>query len=78
MLIRKNQKNNCLTGVSKKSMTFFGWQNNVPMNGSLKASIMGFLPEILNVYFFETPLVSNNSILRDFYIDVNPPSTLIF
>jgi len=33
-------------------MTFFAWQNNVPMLGSLKASIMGFVTEMMNMYFF--------------------------
>jgi len=38
-------------------MPFFAKQNNVPMIGSLKASVIGFVPEILNMYFFETPLM---------------------
>jgi len=30
------------------------------MIGSLKASMMGFVTEIMNMYFFETPLEYNN------------------
>jgi len=36
----------------KIRLAFFAKQNNVPMLGSLKDSIMGFVLEILNTYFF--------------------------
>jgi len=32
------------------------------MTGSLKPSIMGFATKLLNVYFFETPLIKKEEI----------------
>jgi len=53
--IKARSKKNFATGVSKNLMLFFAKQNNVPMIGSLKASVIGFVTEIMNMYFFETP-----------------------
>jgi len=43
-------------------LPLFAKQNIVPILGSLKVSIMSFVTEIVNMYFFETPLddFSNN------------------
>jgi|GEM_PF-3261238 len=53
--IRQKQIKTLATVVSKNSMPFFVEQNNVPMIGKLKVSMMGFVPKLLSMYFFETP-----------------------
>jgi len=35
------------------------------MLGSLKGSIMGFAPEIMNMCFFETPLIKNGGVINE-------------
>jgi len=47
------------------------------MHGNLKATIMGFITEILNVYFFETTLFQSwNLYFNHFYIKVKKFITL--
>jgi len=43
-------------------MPFFAKQNNIPMIGGLKASVIGFVTETMNRYFFETPLENANDV----------------
>lgn|GEM_PF-2903809 len=39
-------------------VAFFTKKNNVPMHGSLKAFMMGFVTEILNMHFFSNFLIT--------------------
>jgi len=42
--------------LQKIRLAFFANQNNIPMLRSLKASVIGFVIKIMNMYFFETSL----------------------
>jgi len=57
-------------------ITFFALQNNIPIVESLKTSIMGFAPEILNMYFLKLPNNFENTIKSSFF--VIPELELIF
>jgi len=50
--LNKANSNSLSTEFQKNLLLFFVEKNNVFMVGSLKASIMGFVLKILNMYFF--------------------------